>query len=348
MQKRPLYVKISTYTNYSDKAYNLNMQKTLSFVNLRAIRHNALRVRTVLKDKFFYAVVKADAYGHGAEETARYIEDIVDGFCVAIIEEGIALRVAGITKPVLVFAPPFDSNDVARADFYSLTLTVNSVETARLVGRLKCHIKVNTGMNRIGVSLSDLPDVLAILSAEQIEGVYSHMYAPHDAAASIKQLSLFERAEELVRAKQSNVCAHLASSGGLLRGGKYLKDGVRCGILLYGYAPQGFKRTGFVPALSVYAKRVQKTRFIGGGVGYNIADKNYKTLTTFRLGYADGFFRTVPLGEKTLCMDAFIREDGGELACVMKDADEYARRCGTISYEVLTSVTQRSEKVYIR
>lgn len=324
------------------------MQKTLSFVNLRAIRHNAMRVRSVLKDKFFYAVVKADAYGHGAEETARYIEDIADGFCVAIIEEGIALRVAGITKPVLVFAPPLDYFDVARADFYSLTLTVNSVQTARLIKNSRCHIKVNTGMNRLGVSISELPAVLNILSSEQIEGVYSHMYAPHDASASVKQLLLFERAEELVRAKQSEICAHFSSSGGILKGGRYLKDGARCGILLYGYAPQGFKRTGFVPALSVYARRMQTTRFIGGGVGYSFADRNYKTLTAFRLGYADGFFRTVPLGEKALCMDAFMREDGGELACVMNDADEYARRCGTISYEVLTKVTARSERVYIR
>ena len=324
------------------------MQKTLSFVNLRAIRHNALNVRTVLGDKFFYAVVKADAYGHGGEEVARYIEDIVDGFCVAIIEEGIALRIAGITKPVLVFAPPLDSNDVRRANFYSLTLTVNSAHTARLIGGNKCHIKVNTGMNRLGVSLCELPGILKILDSEQIEGVYSHMYAPHDGVASLKQLSLFERAEELVRTKQEHICAHFSASGGLLRGGKFLKYGVRCGILLYGYAPQGFKRKGFVPALSVYARRIQTGRFIGGGIGYNFADKNYKTLTTFRLGYADGFARTVPLGEKTLCMDAFIREDGGELICVMNDADEYARRCGTISYEVLTKVTQRSERVYIR
>ncbi len=339
---------MSPYTNYGVIAYNLNMQKTLSFINLRAIRHNALKVRSVLGDKFFYAVVKADAYGHGAEETARYIEDIVDGFCVAIIEEGIALRVAGITKPVLVFAPPLGRDDVDRAKFYNLTLTVNSLETARLIGDAKCHIKVNTGMNRVGVSVSDLHSILDVLDAEQIEGVYSHMYAPQDSSASIKQLSLFERAEELVRAKQGHICAHFAASGGILRGGKYLKDGARCGILLYGYVPEGFKKAGFVPALSVYARRVQTTRFIGGGVGYNFADKNYKTLTTFRLGYADGFFRTVPLGEKTLCMDAFIREDGGELVCVMRDADEYARRCGTISYEVVTSVTRRSERVYIR
>ncbi len=100
--------------------------------------------------------------------------------------------------------------------------------------------------------------------------------------------------------------------------------------------------------MRVYARRTQQTGFIGGGVGYNYADREYKRLSAYRLGYADGFLRGVPLGEKTLCMDAFLRNGGGELLCVMKDADEYARRCGTISYEVLTSVTRRSEKIYVR
>ena len=77
------------------------MQKTLSIINLPAIRENALRIKALCGNKFF-AVVKADAYGHGAEEVSRYIEDIADGFCVAIIEEGIALRVGGITKQILV------------------------------------------------------------------------------------------------------------------------------------------------------------------------------------------------------------------------------------------------------
>lgn len=93
---------------------------------------------------------------------------------------------------------------------------------------------------------------------------------------------------------------------------------------------------------------MQKTKFLGGGVGYNYAEKEYGRLSAYRLGYADGFWRGVPLGEKTLCMDAFLREGGGKLVCVMKNADEYARRCGTISYEVLTSVTKRSERIYLR
>lgn len=295
-----------------------------------------------------YAVVKADAYGHGAEEVARALEEIADGFCVAVMEEGIALRAAGVEKPVLVFAPPLDGYDAARAAFYDLTVTVNGVHTARLAGGCRCHIKVNTGMNRLGCGTDELPAVLDALDEAMIDGVYSHLYAPADRAASLRQLALFERAEQLVRRRRADVFAHLAASGGLLRGGRFLKDGVRCGILLYGYAPQGFARQGFVPALRVYARRVQTTRFIGGGVGYHAAERPYGTLCTYRLGYADGFARGAPLGEYALCMDAFVREGGGKMACVFSDADEYAARCGTIAYEALTAVTRRSERVYLR
>ncbi|MDE7330224.1 MAG: alanine racemase [Clostridia bacterium] len=324
------------------------MQKTLSIISLKNIRFNALKLKKLTGKGKFYAVVKADAYGHGAAEVARAIEDIADGFCVAIIEEGIALRVAGITKPVIVFTPPLDKSDAERAGFYSLTVTVNSVETAKLVKDIPFHIKVNTGMNRAGCGLSELPAILGEVDLNALNGVYSHMYAPENVSASAKQLALFNRAEEIVKSRRADICAHLSASGGLLRGGAYLKDGARAGILLYGYAPAGFSRAGFLPAMKVYARRTQITPFIGGGVGYNRADKNYKNLSVYRLGYADGFFRKVPLGEKTLCMDAFLSEGGGDMRLVMSDADEYASRAGTIPYEVLCSVTRRSERIYER
>ncbi len=324
------------------------MQKTLSVISLGAIQNNARKIMSLLGGEKFFAVVKADAYGHGAEEVSRAIERLVDGFCVAIIDEGVALRAAGISKPILVFAPPLDRFDVTRAKRYNLTVTVNSVETAILAQDCPCHIKVNTGMNRLGCDISQLSKVLERLKAENVRGVYSHLYAAENDAASYAQLELFNAAESIVKRVNPNICAHLAASGGLLRGGKYLKDGVRCGILLYGYAPAGFCCEGFIPALKVYARRTQVTKFIGGGVGYNIADREYAELNAYRLGYADGFFRNVSLGEKTLCMDAFLKVGGSDIECVMDDAESYAKRCGTISYEVLTSVTQRSERVYER
>ena len=324
------------------------MQKTISVISLPSIRRNAEKIKTLSGKAKFFAVVKADGYGHGAEEVSRYIEDVADGFCVAIIEEGIALRVAGISKQILVLTPPLDKYDAERAKAYNLTLTVNSLKTAKLICGLPCHIKVNTGMNRLGCNEEELSLILKSLPKESVEGVYSHLFAPENDLASEGQYVRFARAAKLVKAVNPDVCAHLSASGGLLRGGKYILDGVRCGILLYGYAPTGFSNNGFERALKVFARRTQVTPFTGGGVGYNFADKNYKNLSAYRCGYADGFFRTIPLGEKTLCMDAFLSDGGKELKCVMDDADEYAKRCSTISYEVLTSVTQRSERIYER
>ena len=124
------------------------MQKTLSVINLSAIRANARFVRSLIGNRFFWAVVKADAYGHGAAEVARETEDIVDGFCVAIADEGAELRINGIRKPILVLAPPLDDDDAAKMKYYNLTPTVTDVNSARLIGTQKCHVTVNTGRNR--------------------------------------------------------------------------------------------------------------------------------------------------------------------------------------------------------
>lgn len=321
------------------------MQKTLAVINLRNLRENARYVRRILGERKFFAVVKADGYGHGGAEVALAVEDAVDGFCVAIVDEGVALRLAGISHPILVLTPPLGGDDVLRAKLYNLSLTVNSVETAHMIGDVPCHIKVNTGMNRHGCNISELPRVLKALSPERIEGVYSHLYNPCDRAESLRQLKIFNRAERLVKAVNLNTYAHLASSGGILSGGEFLKDGARCGILLYGYAPAGFKAE-VKPVLKVYARRTQVTPFIGGGAGYSKAAKNYQTLSCYRLGYADGFRRVVPLGEGSLCMDAFVSEDNEQLKLIFDNAEEYAARCGTIPYEVLCDATRRAERVY--
>lgn len=322
------------------------MQKTLSVINLSAIRANARYVRSLIGNRFFWAVVKADAYGHGAAEVAREIEDIVDGFCVAIADEGAELKINGISKPVLVLAPPLDEEDAAKIKFYNLTSTVTDERSARLIGNAKCHVAINTGMNRYGCYGKELDKVLTVLDKGQIEGVYSHLYAAENAVHSKRQAAAFKAEADKIKEHSPETILHLAASGGILRGGEYLFGGVRCGLMLYGYAPKGFKAPALKPALKVYARLSHETSVTGGGVGYNIADKKYTKLYTYRLGYADGFFRGVPLGEKTLCMDAFVATCVADYLPVFTDADAYAARCGTISYEVLCSVTRRSLKVY--
>ncbi|MGN1373612.1 MAG: alanine racemase [Candidatus Coproplasma sp.] len=324
------------------------MQKTLAVINLWAIRHNAEIIRSKIKDRSFFAVVKADAYGHGAEQVALEIEDIVDGFCVAIVEEGAALRIAGVQKPILVLAPPLSADDAEAMRYYNLLATVGDLNSANLSKGLACHIAINTGMNRYGCTVNGLKKLLKTLSPNDICGVYSHLYAPENVNSREEQLKLFCEAEDVVKGYAPEAFAHLAATAGITLGDKFLKEGVRIGIALYGYAPKGFKIEGLKPALKVYARLAQSTCFIPGGIGYNITDRVYNKLYTYRAGYADGFSRGVPLGEKTLCMDAFISQQRAAYMPVLTDADEYAQRCNTISYEVLCSVTRRSERVYER
>ena len=324
------------------------MQKTLSVIDLSAIRQNARFVRSLIGDRFFYAVVKADGYGHGAEEVALCLQDIADGFCVAIADEGAALRVCGVNKPVLVLTPPLDLHDAQKMAFYGLTPAVGDEHSARLVKNMRCHIAINTGMNRYGCYGRQLKNVLDILPKDSVEGVFTHLYAAQSSRHCSAQFKAFMKELRAVKAHSPAALAHVSASGGILRGGKYLLSGVRCGLLLYGYAPKGFKVNALTPALSVYAHLAQSTHPVGNGVGYNVADEDYKRLYTYRLGYADGFVRGVPLGEKTLCMDAFISKTRRELMPVMTDAESYAKACGTIPYEVLCSVTRRSERIYLR
>jgi alanine racemase len=217
-------------------------------------------------------------------------------------------------------------------------------------------------MNRYGCDLSELNTILSIVKAENVVGVYTHLYCADNDGESERQLNLFLPAVKAVKKVNKNAVAHISASGGILRGGKFLLDGARSGIMLYGYLPEGFRIFGLKPAMSVYAPLSQETKPVGGGVGYNVADKNYSKLCTYRLGYADGFARTASLGEKTLCMDAFIADEsrsmgdisgaitfnGQKFVKVFSDAEAYAKRLNTISYEVLCSVSKRSLRIYER
>jgi alanine racemase len=203
------------------------MQKTLCVVDLEIIKNNAAYVKKLIGDRFFYAVVKADGYGHGGVEVANALSQIADGFCVAIIDEGVALRVAGVIAPILVFAPPLDSFDVARAREYGLTLTVNSESCARLLDGVDCEIKINTGMNRIGCAPKDTLKVLKCLKKSRVVGAYSHLFSPENDVVSTRQYDLFCGALKYVLREFPDARVHLSASGGILRGGKYLFNCVR-------------------------------------------------------------------------------------------------------------------------
>ena len=262
------------------------MQSTLAVISLQRIIKNAAMIKSRAKVPLF-AVVKDDAYGHGAERVSLALEPHVYGFCVATVSEGVSLRTAGVGKEILVLTPCLCEEELLSCAAYTLTPVVSSFSAFRLAKDaakkygfpLRFHLKVNTGMNRYGVRPDRVERICreAALSGAEIEGVFSHLYAPEDETARKAQTKLFCEAAEKVRGYYPHAMRHLAASGGILAGREYAFDAVRSGLALYGYLPSGFEGAIQVkPAMKVYATVAQSASFLGGGVCYHKAEKDYQ------------------------------------------------------------------------
>lgn len=331
------------------------MQPCRAVIRLDAIRGNAALLRAKAAGAKLCAVVKADAYGHGGAMVCQALAGVADCFAVALVEEGVRLRLAGVSADILVLVPPLSEEEAVRAALYGLIVSVGDGQDIALVSRalagrgltVRVHLQVNTGMNRFG--FEEAP--FAALCGEGLppcmraEGVYSHFYAPHDAAVTREQFSRFCAFRARAEQAFGRLTAHIAATGGVLAAEGYCLDLVRPGIGLYGYAPQGFARGGLRPAMRVYAQVAANRIYRGGGMGYRSLRPRGDVLAVVRCGYADGFFRC-----GRLCMDAAVEESPRkkyERVCVLSDADECARACGTISYEVLVRAAARAERVYV-
>lgn len=333
------------------------MQSTLAVVSLGTIQKNARAVIRAARRPLI-AVIKDDAYGHGAYPVACALADMVSLFAVSTVDEGAELVHAGAAGDALVLTPPLTRDEAFRARALGLIVTISSAPVLRLVLRagrgVRAHIAVNTGMNRYGFAPDEAGEVCRIAKARGVlvEGAFSHLYAPQDEAARIAQERAFERACLRVKAYFPDALCHLAATGGVAYGGKTF-DAVRAGLALYGYAPENAPVPLRVrPAMKVYAYAAQSGTPYGGGVGYAAAEKQYAALHTLRVGYGDGFFRAGGLGaEGKLCMDACVREGEmpfGRRVCVLSDAEAYARSHGTTAYETLVNAGRRALKKYVR
>lgn len=335
------------------------MQRNIAVISLTNIRKNTKKIRALIGNGVkLFSVVKANAYGHGLIPVGQAVEPLCDGLIVTDVSEGIALRTAGIFKDILVLTPPLDIEDVYFAAMHGLIVTVCNFSSYRLAEEgaiqfgvtVRAHLKINTGMNRLG--LCGIPLEKLCKRAKEgghvrIEGAYSHLYAPQNERETTLQRERFLRERETVKRYFPDSLFHLAASGGILRGREYFFDGVRAGILLYGYTPSGFINDGYRPAMKVYTHAMQTHRFTGGGVGYAKAEKKYGNLTAYSVGYADGFLREgnnfSTVGN--LCMDASIRQGKavyGRKKLLFADAEKVAKQAGTIPYEVLCAATRRA------
>ena len=332
-------------------------------VNLKNILSNASKIRKILPSTVkFCAVVKADAYGHGAERVANALYKIVDCFAVATADEGIALRNAGIDKEILVLTKTFNC-DLPCAVSYGLTLTASgtddlkrySREGKRQGERVNVHIKYDTGMRRQGISgLSELKSALAYgcKSANlNICGLYSHFARPENENSRKKAMRKFSVAKNVAKGYNSSIICHISASGGFIKG-EYC-DMVRIGILLYGYTPFPTAAIKVKPAMKVYAPVVAERKLKRGEAalyGEKRAEKE-TDITLVRYGYADGLFRRETKGQfNNRCMDVTALtgvKRGTKQVAVMSNARKTAELYGTIPYEILVKCALRAEKIYL-
>lgn len=287
-------------------------------ISASAIAHNVRAVKAVVGTSLVCAVVKANAYGHGAELAAKAaLIGGADLLAVAIVDEGIELREMGITAPILLLAEaPADA--LGDALSHDLTLTIGSLEgaraavaaAARIGGVHKVHVKVDTGMRRMGVAPEDVLDVVQVVTASpflEVEGVYTHFSVADGSsgdARAFTRAQIESFGQVVVALALEGVTPrllHAANSAGALGYPEARLSMVRIGLSLYGYLPEAWlaaaleeKGQHLEPALTLRAK-VSAVRRVEAGerpsYGRHRALDRASTIATVPFGYADGYPR---------------------------------------------------------
>jgi alanine racemase len=292
------------------------VRPTRADINLEALRHNLRVVRKHAGSARVWAVLKADAYGHGAPAVARTLERDrrVDGFCVALLEEGVELREAGIVAPILLMGGHFGNAHeevIARGlvpvvhDAEPIAAFARLVRTGIASGPIDVHLKIDTGMARLGVTMQALPALAARLAEYpevRVRGLMTHLACAEsvDDVETAEQLARFEEATALLLRHGVNVdVRHAASSAALLRG-QALFDAVRPGISLFGVSPRvggagGDPITRELKAVMRVRTEVIAVRTLEAGapVGYGATWRapGPARIATLPMGYADGLSR---------------------------------------------------------
>jgi alanine racemase len=359
---------------------------------LAALRHNVDVVTALLGPQVgIMAVVKADAYGHGAVACARALERKVWGFAVSLVEEGIELRRGGVEAPVIVLGSfyGYSHRDVVA---YKLTPVVSEESDLTRFGRaveelngrrLGVHLKIDTGMSRLGLRPERLPAFLTALKREErveLTGLCTHLADADgpEAQPTIDQLEAFERARAQVDAAGLRpTLVHAANSAGAARFIGTRFDLVRPGLALYGYAPaQSESLLGLRPVLTLKSRIVSLREVPAGtGVSYGHAfvTQRPSLVATVPIGYADGYTRRLSeraevlvggrrapvIGNITMdmCMVDVTSADGvrvgdevvllGAQGSESITAEELAARSGTIAWEIFCSISKRVPRVYL-
>nr|MBO2500366.1 alanine racemase [Acidimicrobiia bacterium] len=355
------------------------VRPTHAEIDLAAIRHNVTAISRVVAPASYCAVVKADAYGHGDVPVAEAaLEAGAACLAVALVEEGVRLREAGIEAPILVLSEPA-LTDAAEMVRWGLTPTAYRVDFLRALAEaadrpVDVHIKVDTGMHRVGAPLARLPELVdAVRPPLRLGGVWTH-FAVADEDPEFTQLQI-ERFREA--AAGLDVPSHLANTAGSLLFPAARADLVRVGLGTYGLHPCPATRevVDLRPALRVVSRVVYVQRLAAGerpSYGRRRALQKESNVATVPIGYADGVPRRLsatggevlirgrryPLAG-TVTMDQIVVdvgddpvEVGDEVVLIGRQgteeitADEWAEKTDTISYEVVCDIGPRVPRRY--
>ncbi|MBX2803320.1 MAG: alanine racemase [Myxococcales bacterium] len=337
-------------------------------------------------------ILKANAYGHGLVAVARLMERLgAPCLGLAFLEEGIRLRRKGVRTPILILGGIL-GDQIPRFLEHDLILTASSVDklmaidaAARAMGvRASVHLKIDTGMERIGVHWYTAPELLEASTRcthVDVLGIFSHLATADEADPTYTRLQL-ERFEEVLHFYEARSLPtpvrHLANSGGILKHPGTWFDMVRPGILLFGVAPSQecpVEGWGVAPALTwksrvVYFKVVLPNNPVSYGATW--APSEWTRMVTVPVGYGDGYPRALSGRAEVLirgrrypvrgrvCMDQVLVDVGRESAYNGDEVvllggqgtesirvEELARLVGTIPYEILTSINTRVPRVYV-
>lgn len=354
-------------------------------IDLAALETNVAAIRaTIGPDHKFGLVAKADAYGHGLVPVGRFASlRGVDWLCVATVQEGIALRDAGVDCPVLILSPilPLEAE---QAVFYRLRVQVEDIEVARAMSaaaerqetKALVHIKVDTGISRFGatpVEASDLAIAVSQLPSVEVEGISTHFAdSANDADRTASQIRKFQAVLDVCQAQglQFKV-VHAANSAGSIRFSASRQNLVRVGIAAYGIDPYGLGVDALRPVMS-WRSRIMgiRTRAKGAWVSYGSTCQLAREtrIATIGVGYGDGYPRGLSnKGEVwcngarcpilgLVCMDQILidvtdvpAEVGDEVELLGENilVPELAAALQTNSHEIITRIMSRVPRRYI-
>ncbi len=363
----------------------LKKHRTVLEVNTEAIVHNLNYYKSLLKkDTKITVMVKAFSYGSGTYEIAKLMQHHkVDFLGVALTDEGVELRNSGITADIIVMNPDEDGfSDIIEhrlePEIYGFGILNAYAEKVEACSgkKMPVHIKIDTGMKRLGFCDYEINDLIKLLKKYPqiyVKTVYSHLAAsdePRKDNFTLNQISKFRKiSEKIINELGYHIDRHILNSAGIERFPEYQFEAVRLGIGLYGF---GFYKDKLMNVSTLKTKilqikNVKKNETVGYGRKWSA--KRDSLIAVLPIGYADGFNRALSngIGEVlingklcpvigNICMDMCmvdatdVKTNEGEEAVIFGDdypADKLAEKLNTIPYEILTGVSERVKRVYI-